>query len=339
MNDILDKIQNKSQILQIFKGKFKLPPPLVSPPAPYKSSSKVVVFDLDETLGSFGDLYLLWSGIQHVSPEFDSLDILLEQYPEFIRPGMLQILKMLYLKKLSGECQKIFIYTNNQCNNPVWVSQLMKYFNKKVKQMVNVEDRNEKVELFDKVISAFKIGNTPIELNRTSHKKTYSDLIRCTLLPKNTEICFVDDTEYSRMKQDKVYYILPKPYVHRLTVKEIVERWVQNENKVQEKNKKVLVTSPAFWFNWFSLHQRADSVANRISSDKKQDLLQTDVKVARKLMYSIREFFLLTTFYEKQLHYRKNTKKIRVLKNITKRKNSHSLDNKDNTINSSVDNF
>jgi len=71
-------ILERRSFMQLYTGKFKLPHPkfrerkniLLSSANPEQEKmeredpSKVVVFDLDETLGSFGDLYLLWSGIQ-----------------------------------------------------------------------------------------------------------------------------------------------------------------------------------------------------------------------------------------------------------------------------------
>ena len=38
----------------------------------------MIVFDLDETLGSFGDLYLLWTGVKHLHPEFNQFKKLID---------------------------------------------------------------------------------------------------------------------------------------------------------------------------------------------------------------------------------------------------------------------
>lgn len=238
----IEKSKTK-KIFEVFQGKFKLPPPLIIPPPEFISSSKVVVFDLDETLGSFSDLYLLWTGIKHVCPEFNDFNSLLDLYPEFLRPNILLILQYLYNKKVDKKCDKIYIYTNNQCLSREWVTLIIQYFNEKLS--------SNSIVLFDQVISAFKIGNTNIELSRTTHEKTYDDLICCAMLPKNTEICFIDDTEFIQMKQDKVYYIRPKSYIHPLNISVIIERWVKFGFKFSK-----LITSSTYWFNWFSLHKR-----------------------------------------------------------------------------------
>jgi len=98
-------------------------------------SKKVIVFDLDETIGSFGDLYILWEAITeyyNMKNQFHNMDDifhkLLDLYPEFLRHGILNILGYLYNKKLSGECAKVFLYTNNQCygsNNSKWLSSIL----------------------------------------------------------------------------------------------------------------------------------------------------------------------------------------------------------------------
>jgi uncharacterized coiled-coil DUF342 family protein len=160
----------------------------------------------------------------------------------------------------------------------------MRYFNDKFK---GKESSDKK--LFDQVISAFKIGNTSIELGRTSHEKTYSDLICCTMLPKNTEVCFIDDMDFIQMKQDKVYYICPKSYVHSLNVTDIVERLI--ESNIFEQGQRKLIMSSTYWYNWFSLHKRP-------SYDKYDSNYEQDILISKKIMCSIREFFVLSTYYE-----------------------------------------
>ena len=74
---------------------------------------KVIVFDLDETLGDFNDLELLWNGIQmytHQVSDFELFKKLLDLYPEFLRYGIISILEYLYQKKKSKLCKAIYIY-------------------------------------------------------------------------------------------------------------------------------------------------------------------------------------------------------------------------------------
>lgn len=211
--------------------------------------NKVIVFDLDETLGSFSDLYSLWNilklhyvflsksdgyvdlSLKYLNGKEDELkeekekvwyikqkifNQLLDLYPEFLRYGILSILKFVHKKILAGECKNIYIYTNNQCIFPEWITLIISYLNYNL---------GESATIFEKPVCAFKINNHVVENNRTSTEKTYSDFIKCTLLPKNTEICFVDDREYDRMKNDKIYYIQPPPYFHNLSKNEIIDRF------------------------------------------------------------------------------------------------------------------
>jgi hypothetical protein len=241
-------MEKEKPILHLFQGRFKLPPPRkpiqsisldslsssISIQESKPKPSKVVVFDLDETLGSFSDLFLLWSGIRHYYPTFDKFTELLDIFPEFLRYGILSILSFLDQKKKTKECDKIFIYTNNKCA-PSWASLITTYLHNKITIYSPSIEHNTGIEipLFDKIIGAFiplknstkfgRVSETSIQ-NRTTNKKTYSDLIHCTMLPKNTEICFIDDTEYVKMKHDKIYYIQPKAYFHTLSVSEMIER-------------------------------------------------------------------------------------------------------------------
>jgi hypothetical protein len=247
-----------------------------------KRYQKIIVFDLDETLGSFGDLYILWSGINNIHT-FDkdkiqsAFNSIIDIYPEFLRYGILNILDFLYAKKASRECDKLFIYTNNICTPP-WVSLIVEYINIKLKL---------KVPLFDKIISAFKINNKIVEISRTQREKTFSDLIRCTLLPKTTEICFVDDTYHRDMVNDKVYYIQPHPYVHGITATTIIKRFLISQFGADFIREMHMEHSfEEYISDWFYFHKRG------VESSSKNN--ETDVFVAQKMMYHIKEFFYLT---------------------------------------------
>jgi len=128
------------------------------------SGKKVVVFDLDETLGHFTELGYFCEGLENIlGIELTNEDMitLIDIYPEFLRPNILTILN--YLKKLKSRkiCDKVMIYTNNQ-GPASWVDSIKTYFEDKLNY-----------KLFDRVILAFKIGNRRIEINRTSHDKKF----------------------------------------------------------------------------------------------------------------------------------------------------------------------
>ena len=252
-----------------------------------KKYQKVITFDLDETLGSFYHLSVLWSGLKRLQKEPEKqpfFNTLLDLYPEFLRYGILNILDYLMLKKKQGECDKIYIYTNNNCSPP-WVSLITEYFKYKL---------DSKEEIFDHVICAFKINNKVIELSRSTNEKTHDDFIKCTLLPKTTEICFLDNTYFSNMINEKVYYIQPRSYYHSLSIKSIIDRFLQCPLSIgyKESTNGKLET---FLHDWFSMN----------STEYPPHAIDIDIFVAHKMMYHIREFFYLT-------HRKNKTKKNRV---------------------------
>ena len=175
---------------------------------------KIVVFDVDETLGYFSKLGKIWKMIESKNQNQDTFDNLLDLFPEFVRPHMLTILKYLKGKKEDFICNKVMIYTNNQSSVEKWVQYIKTYFENKLKY-----------PLFDKIIRAFKINGKKVELGRTSHNKTYNDLITCAKLPVNTQICFVDDTYYPSMDVSNVVYVKVKqPYIYDLSNEIIMKR-------------------------------------------------------------------------------------------------------------------
>ena len=294
--------------VKIFKGKYFLPwfqknEQVVQINEP----NKVIVFDLDETLGSFADLYILWRGIKHAVPTYSSFNDLCDLFPEFLRYGILTILEYLYDKKIKKECYKIFIYTNNQCSTE-WVHLISKYLETRVK---STRKNNRKYVLFDQLICAFKIQNKPIEKSRTSHAKTLNDFIRCTLVSEHADFCFLDDVEYPGMKSAKVYYICPRPYIHTLSVHTIIKRITQSTNIIPEG----ILSNESFWRDWFHLHHRRRSGKHPNRSD-----IELDLQVSQKIIYHLKEFIMFGKKEKPVLyHDNKSTRKIKT-RNVRKTK-------------------
>jgi hypothetical protein len=241
---------------------------------------KVVAFDMDETMGSFMDLDIIWQKVQYFDPPV-LFHHLLDLYPEFIRYGILSILDFLYQKKKTGECEYVYIYTNNQCSQE-WVKLITDYFHYKL---------NCQTVLFDQTICAFKINNRRVEFLRTTHSKTYDDFLKCTLLPKSTEICFVDNSYFVDMNTERVYYIKPRSYYHSLSTKDIVNRFLQfylpNSSSVLENhgtNQQIETVLK----HHFEQYGRVYDYLPRYLPHRELDIL-----VAQKMMYHIKEFFYI----------------------------------------------
>jgi len=237
-----------------------------------KPPAKIITFDLDETLGDFGDLCFLWHMIEPYIPTFmtkiEVFQKLMELFPECIRPGIPSILEYLYQKKKSGLCSHVFLYTNNQRSRE-WVELILEYFE------LNTPG------LFDQAICAFKIQDQRIEPMRTTHSKTYSDLIRCTLLPKNAQICFVDNTYHPKMVNERVYYIQPRSYQHGLSREEIVRRISKLSEYISNPFDEIL-----------RLFLDRKHIENRLW---KPSPTRNSLAVSQKIMYYLKEYFLLST--------------------------------------------
>jgi len=257
--------------IQIYKGE------LFQKPSGIKSNKKkVVVFDLDETIGSFSDLEILWSALCEMDAfeqTQESFNQLLDLYPEFLRYGILNILDFLHYKKMKGFCYKLFIYTNNRFPKS-WTTMIIRYLEKK----------QNTPRLFDQLICAFKINDCIVEPKRTTHSKTHGDLIRCSLLPKTSEICFIDDKYFDNMTGGCVYYIQPKPYNHVMLTKDIIERLCKS-NLISDSN----LTRSAF------SRLLTDKFSNFNTISKSDEEIAIDRSVSQKLMFHIQEFFRLTT--------------------------------------------
>ena len=139
-------------------------------------------------------------------------------------------------------------------------------------------DNMEKTYLFDHIICAFKIGNRIIEPCRTSNRKLYSDFIRCTLLPKTTEICFIDDLYHHGMNHSKIYYIQPKEYTHSINKSELVDRVCNFIPEIYQRDQLERVYSN-YQKNWINN--------------------ELNIQVSKKIMYHIKEFFYLSSIQYK----------------------------------------
>lgn len=181
-----------------------------------------VVFDMDETLGHFNQLYIFFNLVQtflNRQLNTDELYNMFDLFPEFLRPNIISLLKRIVKKHETNICDYVMLYTNN--NGPkYWSQTIIDYFNYKLKY-----------DLFTQIISSFKINNRPLELRNSGNKKSYKHYLNCTRLPKTTQVCFIDDQYYKDMEHDNVVYINIKPYVYNLTFKIMASRYYDSNVK------------------------------------------------------------------------------------------------------------
>jgi hypothetical protein len=185
---------------------------------------KIVVFDLDETLGYFTQYGIFWDSlanyikIKNKNPltQLD-FDATLDLFPEVLRPNIINILNYLKRRKKSNCCNKMMIYTNNTGPRE-WARHIVSYFEEKIN-----------FKLVDQIIAAFKVNGKRVEICRTSQSKTHKDLIKCTKIPIDAEICFMDDSFYPEMEHDNIYYINVKPYCHDLKFEDMMDKFKKSD--------------------------------------------------------------------------------------------------------------
>ena len=272
---------------------------------------KIVVFDLDETLGYFTQYGIFWDSLNHYcknkhncKQELDQSDFdnVLDLYPEFLRPNIINILNYLKNKKTSKCCHKMMIYTNNN-GSKEWANHIITYFEKKINY-----------KIIDQIIAAFKINGKIIEICRTTHDKTHKDFIKCTKMPINSEICFLDDTFYPDMANDNVYYINVKPYYHDLQFEFMLDKF-----KNSDIGKKIIEDDT----NFDKIMMEHIKLYKYYCINKDSDDYEIDKIIVKHIITHLQEFF-------------NKSKKNKTIKNRTKNnlKNNlkHNKTNKTNKI-------
>ena len=235
-----------------------------------------IAFDLDETLGSFSDFYSIWARLEEREKTQTNFNAIMDIYPEFLRVGILSILRYIKSKQDIGVCLPIYIYTNNQCEDVCWIYKLIEYLEYRVSP-----------KIFARPICAFKIRGKRIESGRTTHEKTYADFVRCSMLSASQELCFIDDVYYRKMKNRKVFYIQPPPYVHRVPHREVIDRFLKSD-----VYKKIYPDRLSHRFspgqNIFLQSDTDSDIESETEWSEKDER-----KITNKIMYNIREFFLI----------------------------------------------
>ncbi len=258
------------------------------------SKTKIVVFDLDETLGYFSEFGMVWEAVSsyisknNLEPNQELFDNLLDLFPEFLRPNIFSILEYLKRKKIKSKCNKLILYTNNQ-GPKEWAKSIIKYFETKANY-----------KLFDQIIAAYKINGQQVEMCRTTYSKTHDDLLKCTKLSSNSEICFLDDIYHPGMDNDKIYYINVKAYKHDLSFAEIIKRLIQSNliNILDENEFKEEISKKLIRYHYTPRYKTTDE----------QNI---DIIISKRILHLLKDFF--NELYRKN----KTKKRNRIIKNKT----------------------
>ena len=233
----------------------------------------IVIFDLDETLGYFLQFSIFYDCLnnyllinKNYSLNQQDFVSLLDLYPEFLRPNIMSILNYLKHQKKNNHCDKIMIYTNNQ-RPEFWVTNIVFYFEHKLK-----------LKLFDRIIYAFKINGRHTELGRTTHEKTINDLIICGNIDANAKIFFLDDTYHKKMKNNNVYYLNIKPYIHNLEIERVIHRFNNSDFYVGFENMD-------------DINNIILKNMSKLSPYKNKDEYDIDKIISKQIIYHLQIFF------------------------------------------------
>lgn len=175
--------------------------------------SKIIVFDLDHTIGYFGQFIHILNNIE-IDKINDSYIYLLDLFTECFRPNIFQLFEYLILKRKEKRIQSIILYTNN--NNDIFIHKIIEYIDYKLSQ-----------PLFDIII-------TPLHPKRKKKYKDYRELIECSEYNEHTHICFIDNKKHIGMVCDKISYIQCEPYIHIIQSKEVFKRIKQKIAKFEK---------------------------------------------------------------------------------------------------------
>lgn len=244
-----------------------------------------IVFDMDETLGFFEQINYLWHSMLKINNNINNnlFKEILNLYPEFIRPNLIQILKYLKEKKEQNRCSNIIIYTNNRTSKE-WVTLIQNYFN----EIINYD-------LFDKIICAFKINNKILEINRTSYDKSFDDLIKCSFIDPKSNICFIDDKYYPDMNKNNLIYIQIKKYIYELNKNILFERLYKSTLVRKNIIKKNIIDKLYKNFDYVYKNQNVNIEIHKI--------------ISKKLLYHLNKFFYKNFTLKKKLFSNSKTKK------------------------------
>ena len=184
--------------------------------------TKVIVFDLDETIGHFMQISELdWKLKRYFGKDITKKHFfkILDIFPEVFRPNIFNIFRYLhrmkeYNKKNNKEKIKIMIYTNNTgCR--MWANRIKSDIEKSINY-----------KLFDRTICAWKVDGQIIEKHRTGYDKKYFDLLRCGHLKKRDKIIFLDDSFFPKMMNPQLTYLHVTPYNFRFNREHMFRRYV-----------------------------------------------------------------------------------------------------------------
>ena len=279
----------------------------------HKTSKKVVVFDLDETIGHFEELGRFIDGLSalHENKQFvhsyhkdafehitqKHFNEILDLYPEFLRPKILKIFKTLTKLKKKDKNLKVVIYTNNMGPRS-WTLYIKRYIENKIGN-----------KLFDKTITGYRPrekGNC-----RTTHSKTHKDLIKCMKLPANTPVVFFEDQYHPKMKHDNIHYVHLYPYTRSIKFVDMIQRFMKANDKGLFG--KSFIFAPSLSNTQFitTMHKILEKLGRQHVTYKvtKTKLSKKDIEETKRIQLAIKQFIGKKSRKKKKKNKKRKTKR------------------------------
>jgi hypothetical protein len=257
-------------------------PTLQTPTPKYTKKKKIILFDMDETLGYFTQFGVLCDSLYRYYNQYLPQQIynkMLDIYEYYLRPNILTILKYLIHKKQIDTSVIVAIFTNNA--DIRWVNIIKEYFHYKLQ-----------ADIFDDVILLYEKENTVIEERRTSNEKRIGDIYHIFQCSKDdTEIVFVDDMVHKNMIQDNVYYIHITPYVFHYTPKHLASLFLESfQNTIPVLEHGVLERHIETFVDMYILWDKYEiTIEDRENSKKIMQLLQKFFQMKQNKTRRVRE--------------------------------------------------
>lgn len=256
--------------------------------------TRAIIFDLDDTIGHFEQFSIFKFGLDNALEKKIGKQFymkLLDLYPNFFRPGIFNVLNYLKKAKKRDKCLKVIIYTNN--NGPrEWTILIKNYLEYKINYPI-----------FDKIITKY---DTSSVINcRTTDDKTHSDLLKCSNIPKNSKILFLDDQYHYFMKHRNIKYLKLSGYNFHILPHKMIETFLNSDlGKIVNKNEHKNFTK--YMINVLN-GEKNFKVSKTIISRK-------DKKEKKRIIHEIKSF-LKQRKHTRKIHHNKHKYKNHTRKN------------------------
>jgi hypothetical protein len=132
--------------------------------------------------------------------------------------------------------------------------------------------------------------------------------MKCTRIPEDAEICFLDDTYYPEMANDNIYYINVKPYYYDLNFEDMITIF---ENS--KCGKKIIDNDSNF--NEYMMSDFKRYKYDIIKKEPKE--YEIDKLLGKQIIIHLKEFFKRTN--KDKVKHTKTQKNIFSKKNKTQR--------------------